>query len=561
MSAFRMADLKETALSPSILFYFLLLFLVSNVASFLLKTLRPKAFPPGPKPAPGFGNLLEIDKAFPFLTFGSWAKKYGVETPLGIKRGAANVVVLNSSRLVHELFEKRGAVYADRPWIYMNTWVFQDDLRPALFHNSSAYHTRWRREFNNNFGPTAVTRLRPVYEAEAARLLVKLIESPGARGQQLEDILVCWMTSVPSLGACGRRPDHMDDHGFSIKHLIECNEGYAALLAPSAKDLLPFLRYIPSFLGFSEWRKKALAVREGVIAVGNHFLSAAREQREALDEGKPIAWESVLARMMRQKREKGDDIFTERDMGNAAFHIMATATSAPLAHFSTMLMTLASFPEVQKRARDEVLAVSGGAVPMSTDLPQMKYMEAFWNEVHRWRPVAPQAVPHVTTQDDVYNGYRVPKGTTVIMNVWQIHHNEEDYDEPQKFDPDRFLRHPLGMRTDKEHDPALMEASGARPHYGFGAGRRICPGMYLANQNFLLGLAKMLWAFEIQPADNKEIDLSLETGLVQGTALHPKDFDLILKLREGRTKEDIMSHYYQTYEGEATIMGWTDGKF
>ncbi|KAI0506253.1 cytochrome P450 [Xylaria bambusicola] len=556
-----MAALAEIALSPSILVYLILIYVISNAVSFVLNTLRPRAFPPGPKPALGVGNLLQLDRAFPFLTFGSWSKKYGVDTPLGIKRGAANVVVLNSGRLVHELFEKRGAVYADRPWIYMNTWVFQHDLRPALFYNSSAYHTRWRREFNNNFGPTVITRLRPVFEAEAARLLVKLIESPGARGQQFEDMLVCWMISVSSLGVCGRRPDYMDDHGFSIKHFTSCNEAYAALLAPSAKDLLPFLRYLPSFLGMSEWKKKALTVRNGVIAVGDQFLSAAKEQRAALDEGKPIAWESVLARMLREKREKGETMFTERDMGNAAFHIVATSTSAPIAYFQTLLMTLVKFPEVQKKIRDEALTVSGGGVPMATDIPQMKYLEAVWNEVHRWRPVAPQAVPHVPTQDDVYNGYQIPKGTTVIMNAWQIHHNEDDYENPDKFDPDRYLRHPLGMRTDKAHDPAVMEAWGARPHYDFGAGRRICPGMYLAKQNFLLGLAKMLWAFEIRSADNKEIDLSVETGLVQGTALHPKDFDLTLKLRQGRTKEDIMNHYYQTYEGEAEIMGWKNGEF
>ncbi|KAF2968507.1 hypothetical protein GQX73_g5106 [Xylaria multiplex] len=146
------------------------------------------------------------------------------------------------------------------------------------------------------------------------------------------------------------------------------------------------------------------------------------------------------------------------------------------------------------------------------------------------------------------------------MNIWQIHHNVDGYDELEKLDPDGFLRHLLGIRIDKEHDPALMEACGALSHYDFGTGRRICPDMYLAKQNFLVCLAKMFWAFEIQLVDNKEIVLSFETRLVRGTAL-PKDFDLILKLREVRTKEDIMSHYYQVYEGEVAIMGWRNGEF
>jgi hypothetical protein len=101
-----------------------------------------------------------------------------------------------------------------------------------------------------------------------------------------------------------------------------------------------------------------------------------------------------------------------------------------------------------------------------------------------------------------------------------------------------------------------MEASGSRVTYDFGAGRRICPGMHSAKQSLLLGLAKILWAFEIMPLEGKELDLSLETGFVQEVALHPKNLDVVLKLRDGRAKKDIMDHYYQTYEAEAKIMGW-----
>ena len=147
------------------------------------------------------------------------------------------------------------------------------------------------------------------------------------------------------------------------------------------------------------------------------------------------------------------------------------------------------------------------------------------------------------------------------MNVWQIYHSEEDYEEPEKFNPERFLRHPFGMRPNKGQDPANMEASGPRNNYGFGAGRRICPGMHLARQSLILGMAKILWAFDVLPPEGKEIDLSLETGFVQKTAMTPKDFDVILKLRDGRSKEDIMDHYSQAYEAEAEVMGWENGLY
>lgn len=147
------------------------------------------------------------------------------------------------------------------------------------------------------------------------------------------------------------------------------------------------------------------------------------------------------------------------------------------------------------------------------------------------------------------------------MNVWNIHHSEEDYDEPEEFIPERFLQHPLGMRPDQTFDPAHPDASTSRVTWDFGAGRRICPGMHSAKHSLLLGLAKVLWAFDILPAEGKEIDLSLETGFVQEIALHPKHLDVVLKLRNGRAKQDIMDHYSQTYAAEAELMGWKDGLY
>lgn len=106
-----------------------------------------------------------------------------------------------------------------------------------------------------------------------------------------------------------------------------------------------------------------------------------------------------------------------------------------------------------------------------------------------------------------------------------------------------------------------MEASSSRVTYDFGAGRRICPGMNSAKQNLLLGLVKVLWAFEILPPVGKEIDLDLKTGFIQEIALHPKDFDVIFKLRDGFVQKDIMDHYTETYGVEAEMMGWEGGLY
>ncbi|CAG8984164.1 hypothetical protein HYALB_00008166 [Hymenoscyphus albidus] len=348
----------------------------------------------------------------------------------------------------------------------------------------------------------------------------------------------------------------MTDHGFTIPDFRYCIDQYAALVAPNIRDLFPILRYIPGLFGLAEWKEQAQLVRKEALKKGTQFLNVAKEQRAALDAGKSIEWESMLAKMLRDQRDNDDHTFSEHDMGHSAFHVVAASTSTSTAKFSVLLMVLAKYSDVQQKVREEVLEISGGAIPKATDIPSLKYTEAVWNEVHRWRPVAPQAIPHAPSQDDVYNGYRIPKGTAVIMNVWHIHHSEEDYEEPEEFIPERFLNHPFGMRPDKAHDGTQMEASGARITYDFGAGRRVCPGMHSTKQTFLLGLAKILWAFEILPLEGKNLDLSLKTRFVQEVALHPKSLDVSLKLKNGRTGKTIIGHYHQKYEDEAKVMGW-----
>ncbi|GES65194.1 related to O-methylsterigmatocystin oxidoreductase [Aspergillus terreus] len=106
-----------------------------------------------------------------------------------------------------------------------------------------------------------------------------------------------------------------------------------------------------------------------------------------------------------------------------------------------------------------------------------------------------------------------------------------------------------------------MEASTALVTYDLGAGRRICPGMHSAKHSLVLALAKVFWALEILPPKGKKIDLSLDNGFIQAIALHPNELDVVFKVSDGLTKEDIMNHYSQAYKGEAEVMGWEDGVY
>lgn len=99
--------------------------------------------------------------------------------------------------------------------------------------------------------------------------------------------------------------------------------------------------------------------------------------------------------------------------------------------------------------------------------------------------------------DDEYEGMFIPKDTTLFIPTWAIHHMDSIYEDSETFNPDRYNNH-----EKLANDYAGSSDWAGRDHYNYGAGRRICPGIHLAERNMWRIAAKILWAFEFsEPTD------------------------------------------------------------
>lgn len=74
----------------------------------------------------------------------------------------------------------------------------------------------------------------------------------------------------------------------------------------------------------------------------------------------------------------------------------------------------------------------------------------------------------------------LPKGTILFANTWAIHRCKEEYNDPDDFIPERFLNNKFGTI-----DLATVDDYHRRVTYGFGAGRRVCPGQRLAENSLV----------------------------------------------------------------------------
>ncbi|KAF9554678.1 cytochrome P450 [Agrocybe pediades] len=143
-------------------------------------------------------------------------------------------------------------------------------------------------------------------------------------------------------------------------------------------------------------------------------------------------------------------------------------------------------PDVQKKAQAELDRVLGGRLPEPNDEPDLPYVTAIVLELLRWRPITPLALPHATTEDDVYRGYFIPKGSIVMPNSWSLLQDEHHYPEPDLYNPDRFMRD--GKLNPEIRDPTQIV---------FGYGRRVCPGSHVALSFLWLTAATILSTFDI----------------------------------------------------------------
>lgn len=99
-------------------------------------------------------------------------------------------------------------------------------------------------------------------------------------------------------------------------------------------------------------------------------------------------------------------------IGSSSFVAIATI-GGPLHAF---FLAVCHYPEWLPKLQEEVDRVCGDRLPVPDDMPNMPRLRATVKEMLRWRQSTPLGVPHVTLEDDVYDGYFIPKGAICHAN-------------------------------------------------------------------------------------------------------------------------------------------------
>ncbi|KAJ7688801.1 cytochrome P450 [Mycena olivaceomarginata] len=431
----------------------------------LLGARQHPPFPPGPPPRLLVENFRDLPTKLPWLTYTEWGLQYG--NLVHANSLGQHILIVNSVKTANDLFEKRSHIYSDRPVVPMIE-LMEWDFNVGLM----PLGDRWRqhrRILSRNY--------RPVQMKKVHQLLQGLLESPQDFRELLKTVAAASIMATV--------------YGYDVKpsndRFVALSENAVQKLSESffpgaaAVNTFPILRYLPSWMP------------------GAGFQRFAAECRQ-------------ITREMRQ----------------APFDFVKQNITVSI--LGSFFLAMAVHPDVQKKAQIEIDTIVGPhRLPEFEDRPSLPFVEALFREVFRWRPVLPLGVAHATTADDIYNGYFIPKGATVISNIWAMTRDESIYSEPDRFNPDRFFTADGKLNSD---DTVLS----------FGFGRRICVGRHNADAIVWAAIVSVLSTFNIAPAKDAngneiEIDANYSDGLVS----HPQPFACSITPRSDTAKNLVQA--------------------
>jgi cytochrome P450 len=247
----------------------------------------------------------------------------------------------------------------------------------------------------------------------------------------------------------------------------------------------------------------------------------------------------------RKAIEKQEEIgFNDAQIAYAASSPFNAGVGTTLASLEVFLMAMLHHPQVMKKAQEEIDRVVGpNQLPQFEHATQLPYLTAMIHETMRWRPIIPLGIAHSVISDDTYDNHFIPNASTVYSNLYSMSKDEEMFPNPDKFDPERYLN----------PDPNLPKPNTT---FFFGFGRRICPGMHVAQNSLFIAMARLLWAFDILPPhDSAGNPILPDTSeFEEGLVIHPRPFTFHFKLRRESARALIDEEYAQALVDAAAWM-------
>ncbi|XP_020010699.1 cytochrome P450 2B4-like [Castor canadensis] len=441
--------------------------------------------PPGPRPLPFVGNILQMDRKGLLKSFLQLREKYG--DVFTVYLGRRPVVILCGTDTIREALVDQAEAFSGRGTIATVEPVFQG--YGVIFANGE----RWKilRRFSlatmRDFGMGKRSVEERIQE-EAQCLVEELQKSKGA----LLDptfLFQCITSNIICSIVFGERFDYKDRQFLRLLDMFYQTFALATSFYSQMFELFSdFLKYFPG---------PHRQIYKNLQEINTFIGHSVEKHRATLDPSSPRDFIDSYLLCMEKEKSKPHTEFHHQNLILTLFSLFFAGTETTNTTLRYGFLLFLKYPHVVERVQKEIKEVIGSHHPPSLDdHNEMPYTEAVIHEIQRFSDLLPIGLPHMVTKDTAFRGFIIPKNTEVFAILSSALHDPHYFEKPDDFNPEHFL----------DANGAFKKNDAFVP---FSIGKRICLGEGIARNELFLFFTTILQNFSLaSPVAPEDIDLT-----------------------------------------------------
>ncbi|XP_040918595.1 cytochrome P450 2K1-like [Toxotes jaculatrix] len=473
-------------------------FVILVILYLILSSFGPRTKePPGPRPLPLLGNLLQLDPKTPYRTLYELSKKHGpvFTVHFGIKKAVvmAGYKTIKQALVNHDTF-------ADK-----ETLPIIRDLKLThgiIFANGDTWKEMRHFALTNlkNFG--VGKRANEEKIIEESQCLINVFKAKEGKAFDTTEPVSYAISNIICSFVYGNRFEYDDKEFRSM--VDRAGENTQLIGSPSVQLYNNF----PSLFSWFGARKQLI---NNAFANRKQMTELTKGLQETLNPHMCRGFvDSFLARKMQLEASGSKNShYHEDNLQATVVNLFTAGTDTTSSTLRYGLLLMARYPEVQDQVQGEMSRVVGNRQVRVEDRKNLPYTDAVIHEIQRMICTVP-ILTRSASRDVTFQGYFIKKGTPVVVLLSSALQDEDEWEKTYTFNPGHFL----------DEEGKFRKRDAFLP---FSAGSRACIGESLARMELFLFFTSLLQHFRFTPppgVTEDELDLTPTMGLALAPSPH-----------------------------------------
>ncbi|KAH7660756.1 Cytochrome P450 E-class group I protein [Dioscorea alata] len=417
--------------------------------------------------------------------------------------GSRRALIVSSPSAAKECFTNNDIIFANRPLMLFREHFGYNDTAVG----TAPYGQHWR-ELRRFVAIHALSPSRfPSFSPDVHSLMLKLYSGAGEgynnfKKVEVKDMLFEMMMNLMSGMIAGKKyyGEGYEDlkEGRKFREVVE--EVFLLSGTSTVEDFIPFVRW----MGISGAEKRMEKVGKELDKIYQKIIEDRRrvgKWKEYVD-GHDQEKKGNIIDVMLAMQEKDKNNYSDVAIKGMITTLLTAGTMTVAATMEWAMALLLNHPNALKKVKAEIKEQVGHShLINNSDISKLHYLNNVIKETLRLFPAAPLLVPHESSQDCTVSGSHIPKGTMLLVNVYAMQRDNQLWDNPLEFKPERF-----------DSDDIVRGDEGYK-YLPFGTGRRRCPGESLSWNIMGLTLGALFQCFEWERVGKELVDLSEGVGI------------------------------------------------